>query len=133
MLILLAAASFLGFYSLKLLTVSPVPAKVPLEVLCLIAGVLSSLSAFLSIRLWQWYDSKLYMFSRSLRLLDLFTWILVVWFCLVQYRAFNSSVVNHSQLPLVLKYLNIYFWGGFTSLGFIVVGAIRLIKEKEIF
>jgi hypothetical protein len=95
---------------------------------------LSIVAFVLTTRLWKWYDSILNAFSSTIRVLDIFTWGLVLWFMIVQYKkkvlAFPQASFWTSGFG---QYCNIYTWCGLTVIGFIIIGFLRLFIKNNLF
>jgi len=110
---------------------------------------LFSMMAFvLTTKLWKWYDSIINVFSSKIRILDIFTWGLLLWFVLVQYKgkalafprmsAWTSSLVQGSEgleglLSSLPQYCNMYTWCGLTVIGFMIIGFLRLFIKTNLF
>lgn len=78
---------------------------------------LLTLSFSLSIKMWKWYDRILDMFSITLRIVDIATWIFVLWF-----------FISH----LHGLYMSVYTWGGLTTVGIITIGILRLFIKRKV-
>lgn len=107
--------------------------------------LISMMGLMITTRLWKWYDSILNAFSSRLRILDIFTWGLILWFILIQYkkkllsfpqiyswtRPISEGTVNFGTS--LTPYCNIYTWCGLTVIGFIVIGLLRLFIKANLF
>ncbi|MGI6144374.1 MAG: hypothetical protein ACOYED_01135 [Peptococcia bacterium] len=74
------------------------------------------------------------MFSSTVRVLDICTWGLVLWFVLALYK---KNVLASPQMYFwtseLGQYCNIYTWSGLTVIGFIIIGFLRLFIKKNLF
>ncbi|MGI6587718.1 MAG: hypothetical protein ACOX2N_02840 [Peptococcia bacterium] len=102
--------------------------------------LLSIIAFMITTRLWKWYDSILNAFSLKIRILDIFTWGLILWFILIQYRKFFSNPQIYftpggikNFWVYISQYCNIYTWCSLTVIGFMVVGLLRLFIKSELF
>lgn len=108
--------------------------------------IVVSLIAFtISTRLWKWYDLMLNHFSLGIRMMDILTWGLVLWYFLAQYKKSilsfpevyswqNGIVLGIDNFLLHLpKYLNLHTWIGLTVIGFVAIGMIRLFVKGRLF
>ena len=93
--------------------------------------VLFGLAGFyLSARLWRWYDAILHFFSPTLRIADLITWGLMLWFIIAQYQRI-SAMLSPMLIWRLLLYL--LLWSGVTVIGFMLIGLVRLLVKRRIF
>ncbi|MFZ5753168.1 MAG: hypothetical protein ACOY3J_02915 [Bacillota bacterium] len=140
MILLSLALMFTGFYLLKILIVPPVLYKVSPVLIWFIFSIVLVISFSLSIRLWKWYDRILNIFSKKLRVVDILTWAITLWVCIDLFRdeylrlgqvllKIGTENVSLAYLPL---YANLYTWGGLTSLGFMIIGLLRIFINDNI-
>ncbi len=121
-----------GLHYIKIITISCEGSVLPYPLLLLSAVIIAVVAIFLSVRLWQWYDSIIKIFSKALRVLDLLTWAAVLWFCILGYKVFISSIPACAVYRWLPLYLNIYLWVGTTILGILIVGIVRLFKDGKL-
>ncbi|MBZ4653147.1 MAG: hypothetical protein JG781_485 [Peptococcaceae bacterium] len=140
MILLSLALMHTGFYLLEILIVPPVVFKVSPLLIWFIFSIVLVISFNLSIKLWKWYDRILNIFSKKLRVVDILTWAIAFWVCLDLFRdeylrlgqvllKIGTENVILSYLPL---YANFYTWGGLTSLGFMIIGLLRIFIDTNI-
>lgn len=93
--------------------------------------VLFGLGAFiLTTRLWKWYDAILRHFSPMVRIIDLFTWGLLLWFIVVQYQK-AAHLLAEMLIWRILFYT--LMWVGITVIGFMIIGLLRLFIKTKLF
>lgn len=135
------AIMFVGFHLLEILIVPPVVYKVSPFFIWFVSIIILAISFNLSIKLWKWYDRILDFFSKKLRMVDILTWAIAFWICLDLLRdeylrvgqiflKIGKESIGLAYLPL---YANFYTWGGLTSLGFIIIGLLRIFIDTNIF
>ncbi len=140
MILLSLALMLTGFYLLELLIVPPVVYKVSPGLIWFIFSIVLFVSFNLSIKLWKWYDRMLNIFSKKLRVIDIFTWAIALWVCLELFRGeylrLGQTLLKVGRESDFLTYLplyaNVYTWGGLTSLGFIIIGLLRMFIDVNI-
>lgn len=103
---------------------------------------LIGVSLSFSIKLWKWYDSILDRFSISFRILDMLTWLVLLAFLLNRYQELYANLEKALSNPVshgifgyskMALYVNIYSWGGLTTIGFITIGILRFVSKKGLF
>jgi hypothetical protein len=93
--------------------------------------VLCGFGAFLvTARLWKWYDAILRHFSPLVRIIDLFTWGLLLWFIIGQYQKV-AQLLAEMLIWRILFYL--LMWLGITVIGFMIIGLLRLFVKTKLF
>jgi hypothetical protein len=93
--------------------------------------VLCGLGGFiLTTRMWKWYDAILRHFSPVVRIIDLFTWGIFLWFVVVQYQK-ATQLIAEMLLWRILFYTLI--WVGVTVIGFMIIGLLRLFIKTKLF
>lgn len=108
--------------------------------------VVSIIAFTISIRLWKWYDIILDRFSMGIRIMDILTWGLVLWYFMAQYKKSILSFPHvyswqngigvlsmDNFLTHLPKYINLHTWCGVTVIGFMVIGMMRLFINKNLF
>ena len=93
----------------------------------------SIIALIITTRLWKWYDSILNAFSLKIRILDIFTWGLILWLILVQYKKKLLSFPQIYSWTYLSPHCNIYTWCGLTVIGFMIIGFLRLFIKKNLF
>lgn len=92
---------------------------------------LGGLGAFLlTTRMWKWYDKILRHFSPVVRILDLFTWGLFLWFVVVQYQK-AARFIAEMLIWRILFYA--LMWVGITVIGYMIIGLLRLFIKTKLF
>ncbi len=132
----------MNLYLLKLLATNSLAFQLPSAIFYVYLLFNISLALFISIKMWKWYDKILFIFSIPIRIIDIFTWGLVLLFCLSGYQEFRSSLLevvdfttSHHTMELIKTmplYFNIYSWCGLTTMGFIFIGIVRLFIKSNI-
>ena len=135
------ALMFVGFYLLDILILPPVVYKVSPFFIWFVSIIILVISFNLSIKLWKWYDCILDFFSKKLRMIDILTWTIAFLICLDlfrdEYLRLGQNLLKIGKENFGLAYLplyaNFYTWGGLTSLGFIIIGLMRIFIDTKIF
>ena len=92
----------------------------------------SIIALVITTRLWKWYDSLLSLFSHSIRVLDIITWGLILWFIIYQYQK-KVSLPQRETWSSLSQYFNFYTWVSLTIIGFMIIGFLRLFIKNNLF
>lgn len=84
----------------------------------------------LTARFWRWYDAILQYFSSLIRIIDLFTWGLLLWLIVLQYQK-AAGLFTEIFFWKIIYYLLI--WVGITVIGFMIIGFFRLFIKRKLF
>lgn len=84
----------------------------------------------LTTRFWRWYDAILHYFSSFIRIVDLFTWGLLLWWIVIQYQK-AAELFTQMLFWRIIYYLLI--WVGITVIGCMIIGFLRLFIKREFF